>query len=146
MYLTLDKEATELLKEVGRWFKVNGEAIYGTRPWYMFGEGKNRIGAHDLESTLTVRDFRYTTKNGYLYAFVMDWPKRHQNPIVLPNLTEMNQRISNVISVELIGHDEDLEWENHGDGLHVTLPSKKPCDHAYALKIGFAEPIKSPLQ
>ena len=76
----------------------------------------------------------------------MDWPKKHQNPIVLPNLTEMNQRISNVISVELIGHDEDLQWENHGDGLHVTLPSKKPCDHAYALKIGFAEPINSPLQ
>lgn len=142
---TLDKEATYLLKDIGRWFNVNGEAIYGTRPWYMFGEGKNRIGAHDLESTLTVRDIRYTTKDGYLYAFVMDWPKKHQNPVVLPNLTIMNQRISAVTSVELIGHSGELTWENHGDGLHVTFPNQKPCDYAYALKIGFAEPIESTL-
>ena len=142
---TLDNEATQLLQEVGRWFTINGEAIYGTRPWYMFGEGKNRIDPHDLESTLTFRDFRYTTKDGALYAFVMEWPKKHQTPILLPNLTIMNQRISAITSVELLGHDDSIEWENHGDGLHVTFPKKKPCDHAYALKIRFAKPIKSAL-
>ena len=109
----------------------------------MFGEGKHRIGAHDLESELTVKDFRYTTKNGDLYAFVMEWPKKHQNPVVLPNLTEMNQRISAITAVELVGHNEPIQWENHGDGLHVTFPKNKPCDHAYALKIRFAEPIRS---
>tara|TARA_X000000950_G_scaffold28552_2_gene30711 strand:- start:72 stop:1577 length:1506 start_codon:yes stop_codon:yes gene_type:complete len=140
---TLDREATALLKEIGRWFAINGEAIYGTRPWYMFGEGKHRIGAHDLESELTAKDFRYTTKNGNLYAFVMEWPKKHQNPVVLPNLTEMNQRISTITNVELVGHPEPIEWENHGDGLHVTFPKTKPCDHAYALKISFATPVQS---
>jgi alpha-L-fucosidase len=139
---TLDKEAIDLLNNVGEWFDVNGEAIYGTRPWYMYGEGKNKIDAHDLESSLTPKDFRYTTKDGYLYAFVMDWPKKHQNPVVLPNLTIMNTRVSEVTSVELLGHNEKVLWENHGDGLHVTFPEKKPCEHAYALKIGFANPLK----
>ncbi len=134
---TLDKEATDLLISVGEWFDVNGEAIYGTRPWYMFGEGKGEIGAHDLESSLTAKDFRYTTKNGYLYAFVMDWPTAKKKPVVLPNLTAMNTRITEVVSVELLGHEGELKWKNHGDGLQVYFPSRKPCEHAYALKIGF---------
>jgi len=108
----------------------------------MYGEGKNKIDAHGTESNLTSKDIRYVKKNGYLYAFVMDWPKKHQNPIVLPNLTIMNTRVSEVISVELLGYNENVTWENHGDGLHVTFPEKKPCEHAYALKIGFANPIK----
>jgi alpha-L-fucosidase len=133
---TLDQETTELLENVGKWFDVNGEAIYGTRPWYMFGEGNGEIGAHDLESSLTAKDFRYTTKNGYLYAFVMDWPTG-KKPVEFPNLTAMNTRITEVVSVELLGHKSDLKWENTGDGLLVYFPKDKPCEYAYALKIGF---------
>jgi alpha-L-fucosidase len=134
---TLDKEATNLLKEVGKWFDVNGEAIYGTRPWYMYGEGKEEIGAHDLESSLTSRDIRYTTKGDTLYALVMDWPKAKKKPVVLTNITAMNTRITEVVSVELLGHKGELEWGNHGDGLQVWFPKDKPCEHAFALKIGF---------
>jgi alpha-L-fucosidase len=134
---TLDKEATDLLINVGEWFDVNGEAIYGTRPWYMYGDGKNEVGAHDLESSLTEKDFRYTTKGDTLYAFVMAWPKAKAKPVVLPNLTAMNTRINEIVSVELLGHDGELKWENHGDGLQVWFPKEKPCEHAYALKIGF---------
>jgi alpha-L-fucosidase len=49
----------------------------------------------------------------------------------------MNTRITEVASVELLGHDGELKWEIHDDGLHVTFPKKKPCDYAYALKITF---------
>ena len=134
---TLDAEATTLLQDVGKWFTVNGEAIYGTRPWYMYGEGRNEIGHHDLESKMTAKDFRYTTKGDVLYAFVLDWPRYGRNPVVFPNLVKMNTRISEVASVQLLGHDGELKWENHGDGLHVTFPKEKPCDYAYALKITF---------
>ena len=140
---SLDDEAVTLLETVGKWFDINGEAIYGTRPWYMYGEckhpiGKNEIGPHDLESSLTANDYRYTTKNNTLYAFVMDWPKKHQNPVIFPSITVMNNRISEVIDVSLLGHNENIVWENHGDGLHVTFPNIKPCDHAFALKITLA--------
>ena len=134
---TLDAEATALLKNIGEWFAINGEAIYGTRPWYMFGEGKNEIGHKDLESPMTSKDIRYTTKGDTLYAFVLDWPNAKKKPVVLPNLTAMNTRITAVVSVELLGHDGELKWENHGDGLQVWFPAEKPCEHAYALKIGF---------
>ncbi len=133
---TLDREATALLKKVGAWFKVNGEAIYGTRPWYLYGDGKHEIGHKDLSSTMTSKDFRYTTKGETLYAFVMDWPKG-KAPVLMPFITEMNQRLRAVESVELLGFEGELKWNSHGDGLQVWFPEVKTCDFAYALKIKF---------
>ena len=134
---TLDQEATDLLKKVGKWFEVNGEAIYGTRPWYMYGEGHNEIGHKDLESPMTSKDIRYTTKGDVLYAFVLDWPNAKKKPVTLQNLVKMNTRITEVATVEMLGHDGELIWENHGDGLQITFPKEKPCDYAYAFKITF---------
>ena len=134
---TLDREATALLRNVGKWFEVNGEAIYGTRPWYMHGEGRNEIGHHDLKSPMGSRDFRYTTKGAHLYAFVLAWPNAKRKPVVFPNLVETNTRIGKITQVEMLGHAGELKWENHGDGLQVYFPEKKPCEYAYALKISF---------
>ena len=134
---TLDVEATALLKNVGKWFKVNGEAIYGTRPWYMHGEGKNEIGHDDLKSPMGSRDFRYTTKGEHLYAFVLAWPNTKDKLLVFPNLVETNTRIGKIVNVELLGYAGELKWENHADGLQVYFPEQKPCHYAYALKIRF---------
>jgi len=134
---TLDKKATDLLIKVGEWFDVNGEGIYGTRPWYRYGEGKGTIGAHDLESSLTSKDIRYTTKGDVLYAFVMDWPKAKKKPVTLTFITEMNAKVGKVKSVELLGYNGKLEWKADPDGLMVTFPKEKPCEYAYCLKIQF---------
>jgi alpha-L-fucosidase len=136
---TLDQEATSLLKNVGKWFAVNGEAIYGTRPWYLYGEGHHQIGHKDLVSPMTSRDFRYTTKGDTLYAFVLAWPNAKKKPVEFPNLVKTNTRIKEVASVEMLGHKGDLKWENHPDGLHVYFPEKKPCDYAFVLKINFVD-------
>ncbi len=50
---TLDQQATDLLIEVGEWLDLNGEAIYRTRPWGVYGEGFHEIGSHDKKSKLT---------------------------------------------------------------------------------------------
>lgn len=139
---TLDQEATDLLVKVGEWFDVNGEGIYGTHPWYMFGEGKGEIGAHDLKSELTWRDIRYTTKGDTLYAFVMGPPRKHNPEIVLTFITEMNAKVGKVKSVGLLGHGGKLEWEAHGDGLTITMPEKLPTDYAHGLKITFEGGLK----
>ena len=46
-----------------------------------------------------------------------------------------NHRIGEIKSAELLGHNGDIQWEHHPDGLRVTFPQKKPCDFAYCLKI-----------
>ena len=130
---TLDETATQMLIDIGEWFDMNGEGIYGTRPWYMFGEGKTEMPHRTIESPMTSTDIRYTTKGEYLYAFVLDWPKR--KPVVLTFITAMNHRIGEIKSVELLGYEKDLEWEAHGDGLTVTFPKQPVGKFAHCLKI-----------
>jgi alpha-L-fucosidase len=88
-----------------------------------------------VESPFTWRDIRYTTKGEYLYAFLLDWPPKNKPFVELTFLAPGNTRVGEIQSVELLGHDGDIQWEQHPDGLRVTLPKEKPCDFAYCLKI-----------
>ncbi len=138
---TLDKPATDLLVDVGKWLDVNGEAIYGTRPWAVFGEGHREIKPHDKKSKMTAQDIRYTTKDGVLYAIVLGWPKDNQ-PVKMEFVTSLFQPgnghpSGKIKAVELLGHDDAIAWDPNGDGLMVTMPAEQPCDHAYVLKISF---------
>lgn len=133
---TLDSEATELLEEVGEWLDVNGEAIYGTRPWAIYGEGYHDIRPHARKSPLTSKDIRYTTKDDTLYAIVMGEPAAGDY-VQMEFLTNLFGPAGVIQSVELLGLDESPKWEAHPDGLRVWLPEKLPCEHAYALRIRF---------
>ena len=74
---TIPEEVQQVLIEVGAWLKVNGEAIYGTRPWKVYGEGPTKVAAgsfHDTDTaTYTPEDFRFTTKGNTLYALELGW-------------------------------------------------------------------------
>ena len=74
---TLDAEAINMLREMGRWMDINSEAIYGSRPWVRFGEGPTITSEgnfNDSKVSFTAKDIRFTTKGAILYAFVMDCP------------------------------------------------------------------------
>jgi alpha-L-fucosidase len=134
---TLDEKTTTVLEGMGDWFAVNGEAVYGSRPWYMFGEGKvNEIDHRATRSPYTAKDIRFTTNNGYLYAFILDWPGAGKQ-VTIQNITAMNTRIEPVTSVSMLGVDGAIEWQQTGDGLVITMPDNKPGENAYVLKIGF---------
>ena len=74
--------------------EVNGEGIYGSRPWYMYGEGKTEMPHKTIESPMTYKDIRYTTKDGYLYAFILDWPVRRGaiEPVVMISVWNQKSR------------------------------------------------------
>jgi alpha-L-fucosidase len=75
---TIPEEVQQVLLDVGAWLNINGEAIYGTRPWRIYGEGPTKVVSgsfHDFETgNYTAEDFRFTTKGKVLYAIGLAWP------------------------------------------------------------------------
>src|SRR5208337_5303271 len=75
---TLDDDELKILDGMAAWIAVNGEAIYGTRPWKVFGEGAGKLqGGMFNEGNLhyTSQDIRFTTKGEVLYAITLGWPE-----------------------------------------------------------------------
>jgi alpha-L-fucosidase len=116
---------------------VNGEAIYGTRPWKVYGEGPNKLKAgyfsEEENKKFTGEDIRFTARKGAVYAICLDWPGEE---VRIKSLGSKSGIASGRIStVQLLGMDGKLEWTQAEDTLRVKMPNKKPCDHAYVLKI-----------
>ena len=130
---TLDDDELQILDEMAQWMPSNGEAIFGTRPWKIFGEGAGKIqGGMFNEGNLryTAKDIRFTSKGDMLYAIVLGWPE--SGKLVIHSLAASAGRIT---EVALLGHPDKLTWSQTEEGLVVTLPGQKPCKHAFALKV-----------
>lgn len=134
---SLDQEVEVMLEQLAAWNAINGEAIFGTRPWQVYGEGKIRAkGGHFGEDfKYTAQDIRFTTKGDQtLYAIALGWPA--DGKLLVRSLAQPeNEKINLIEAVNLLGHEGKLEWKQTPEGLQVTLPAKKPCEHAFALKI-----------
>ncbi len=118
------------------WIAINGEAIYGTRPWLVYGEGPVRAkGGHFKRTSPTrAKDIRFTTKgDGTLYAFVLGWPTDGQ--VTIRSLAKLPGVTGKITDVKLLGYSGVLEWTHDTNGLTIQLPAQKPCDYAVAFKI-----------
>ncbi len=126
------------LLEIGAWLDLNGEAIYETRPWKIFGEGPLKIVEGHLSENenndATAEDIRFTTKGSVLYALLMDWPEEGTANIksLGTNAALLEKEI---INISMPGSNEKLSWERGAEALSITLPTEKPCEHSFALKI-----------
>lgn len=134
---TIPEPTRERLLEIGKWLKINGEAIYGTRPWDIFGEGPTKVtegsfGERKIKD-FTSADIRFTKKDNDLYAILLDWP------VGSAKIESLKEGVScwfgRIRSVKMLGINQPLKWKQDVSGLTVQIPDKKPCDHAFVLKI-----------
>ena len=108
------------LLEIGEWLKVNGEAIYGTRPWRTTKEGDK---------------IRYTTKDKAVYAITLGWPGRE--------LVLSAPKAAGDVAVTLLGAREPLKCRTDGGRLRIEVPPLSvddvPCRHAYVFRLDGVE-------
>ena len=134
---TIPEQARAVLLQIGAWLQVNGEAIYGSRPWVLYGEGPTKVksSAKDTDNqAFTPEDIRYTTRNGVLYAIALEWPESRE--LRLHSLWRGTPYLSDpVCSVQLLGSSEKLVWTQREDGVHIELPQTKPDEPAFVFRI-----------
>lgn len=144
----LDPEELKVLEGITAWIAVNGEAIYATRPWKIYGEGPSTkvvIKASGKEfdpnegkkPDLGATDIRFTSKGDTLYAFAMGWPQGdlHVASLALGGA----QQPSKAIDVRLLGQEQPLQFTHDERGLRVSMPSQPTATAAIgvALRIRF---------
>jgi len=135
---TIPEEVQHVLLDVGTWLNINGDAIYGTRPWRIYGEGPTKVAAgsfHDTDTThYTAEDFRFTTKGNVLYAIGLQWPTNGEAVIHSLAATAGSEPVR---SVALLASDAKISFEQRPDGLHIHLPEQGQGKYAYSIRLTF---------
>ncbi|MDR2863719.1 MAG: alpha-L-fucosidase [Puniceicoccales bacterium] len=136
----------KVLLAIGDWLKVNGEAIYGTRPWIKFGEGptigKSGAFSDGRETAFTKEDIRFTTKGNVLYAIALNWG----DTILIKSLNKKTVADAKLLHASLLGAEGGLQWQQTEEGLRITFPGKQIGDYAYAIKLTFDKPVGAHLE
>ena len=143
----------QALRVIGEWLKVNGEAIYGSRPWTHYGEGpsvpKEAPGDWAGGSTaslgpklsrwpplpLTEAEFRFTTNNRSLYVFGLKWPSQ-ETPEPQAIIRSLAAPITRIERVTLLGAEpKPLRFKQNSDALYVSIPSAPATSGPYTLRV-----------
>jgi len=129
----------KILKGIGAWMKINGEAIYGTKRWTTMKEGNTRL---EMKSTtdrkefgfktiFTPEDFWFTIKNNFIYIISISSPQN--NKIYVQSLYNERQKIK---CIKILGSEEILKWDVSQGKIEIELPSKgKSYETGFALRV-----------
>ncbi len=135
---TIPEEVQALLLEIGAWLDINGEAIYGTRPWQVYGEGPTKVyEGHFSEidnELMTARDIRFTTKGNNIFVLCMGVP---YETIRVNSFNKEALKGKKIKSVQLLGSKEKINYSQDKAGLSIHPPKERPSDTAIVFKLEF---------
>jgi alpha-L-fucosidase len=130
---TIDDKEEAIVDEIAAWTRRNGEAIFATRPWRVFGEGPTQppegmLNEQDAKP-FAAEDIRFTRKGDTLYAIFLDWPSGESA------IRSLGANAGGVIErIDLLGGPE-LPFRRDPDALRLTLPQPWSGAFVPALRI-----------
>ena len=139
---SIDDKERKILADIKAWMDINGESIYGTRPWKTFGEGPLAESANPIHAQgfnerndYSSKDVRFVQKDGVVYTTILRWPRVRE--VVIKSFGEDSPYYNGEVkSVELLGHGA-VPFENRKEGLVVKLPEQNTNDISPVLAVGF---------
>ena len=132
----IDSDEVAFLKGMAAWMGINGEGIFGTRPWLVYGEGPPQAAGKMSEKKLayTAADIRFTTKGAHtLYAYFLDWPANGK--LTIHTLNPGGPLKETIAKLVLLGSTSKITWTRDASGLHVMLPAHRIGEGASALRL-----------
>ncbi|MEO7120510.1 MAG: alpha-L-fucosidase [Ginsengibacter sp.] len=128
----LEPDVMKIVQEIGMWTSVNGEGIYGSRPWIVYGEKPAmesvvKSGSFNEDKLrYTGQDIRFNTKGDTLYAFCLGKPG---SDILIKSLGK-DSKLSHkkIASVGLLGSGEKLHWKQEKEVLFIKKSFKIPVE------------------
>ena len=136
----LEPDMLKILDEIGIWTAANGEGIYGTRPWKVYGEKPSdksvkKMGQFDENYGFSSKDIRFTTKGNTLYVFCLGKP---ESDIIIKSLGKsMKLAVKPISSVTMIGGIGKLFWKQTSEALVISKPADLPEWQVIGFKIDF---------
>ncbi len=137
---TIPEPEERMLREIGAWLKRNGEAIYGTRPWRVFGEGPTRVDDGGFTDTkraaYTPADLRFTRRENSLYVTALAAPGA---VLQVRSLAAGQFDASALRRVSLLGQEGSLAWTQDADGLKIQgIPGAEMTPAVFKLECSSA--------
>jgi alpha-L-fucosidase len=128
---SIPQRQQERLVAIGDWLTVNGEAIYGTRPFSVFGEGEGKP-LHGKKHSVPVRpkEIRYTQKDQLLYAMSLS---KVSLPLVLTSTKGYDK--ADVRNITLLGSQQEVAWHVTDKGISIDGPTEMEGHHVWVFRI-----------
>lgn len=141
---SIDKECETMLKEVGKWMKMNGEGIYGSKAWIKLGEGKDgkirkfpngQLNENHANFAFGNEDFRFTQgEDGGIYAYCMTVPEANAK-LEIKSFGLNSDLGKKIKSVKLLGYNKSIQWKQHADRLEITCPQNMDFKTSICFKV-----------
>ena len=142
---SLDEACVQMLGQGGDWMRINGDGIYGSSAWKVFGEGADgvmnvlpggSIGRWQAEHPFHTTDFRFTKgKDGALYAWCMTVPEAGEKLSIRSLGSASGLLEGKIASVELLGADTQVEWSQSDGALEIVYPDSAKLNTAVGFRI-----------
>jgi alpha-L-fucosidase len=139
---TPDEDELAIVEGIAAWMQVNQQAIHGTRPWKIPGEGPQLAAAAPLQGQgfnegkgkpFTAEDVRFTMKGGALYVFVMGAPR---TAVHIKSLGAGAKLLdAKITGVSLLGGNEAVRWTQTAEALTIEVPTGPVSDIAVVFRI-----------